>query len=137
MNKYFLLLITSFASLSLNSAEGQLREKPEWTFIEKGTVTGSKQFGARILADQEWYIFEGKDGSHYFVQHKEGGKDLATGKDTRVNGTVVMITKPDGQEVIMQNSNDSLKTFSPFDTMRYLNFCRRNNQKFPVVAANK
>ena len=144
MNKYFLLLITSFASLSLNAAEGQgyqgqgYQYKPqELKFVEKGTVKGGEQFGARILAHQEWYKFTTTDGKSYFVQHKEGGQDVATGRDTGVNGTVVMITKPDGQEVIMQNSNDRLKTFLPFDTMKYLDFCRKNAARFPVVAATK
>jgi hypothetical protein len=139
MNKYFLLLITSFASLSLNAAEGQgyQYKSQELKFVEKGTVKGGEQFGARILADQEWYKFTTTDGKSYFVQHKEGGKDVATGRDTGVNGTSVIITNPDGQQVTIQTKNPHLKTFSLYDAFKYLNFCRKNAARFPVVAATK
>lgn len=139
MNKYFLLLIASFASLSLNAAEGQgyCNKLDQLIFLEKGGVAGGTQSGARILAHQEWYIFEKKDGSHYFVQHKEGGVDLVTGKDSGVNGTVVMIRKPDGKEISFQNRYPKLSNFSFFETYKYLNFCKNNTARFPVVAATK
>lgn len=58
MNKYFLLLITSFASLSLNAAEGQSGKKDEWTFTEKGTTR----------AGEIYYMLDNSNGDHVFVQ---------------------------------------------------------------------
>lgn len=52
MNKYFLLLIASFASLSLNAAEDQ------WTFTEKGITR----------AGEIYYMLDNSNGDHVFVQ---------------------------------------------------------------------
>lgn len=139
MNKYFLLLIASFASLSLNAAAGQgYQYKPqELVFVERGEVKGGTQFGARILAKQEWYKFETTDGRSYFVQHKEGGRDLATGKDTGVDGTSVMISEPDGKQLTIQTVNPFLTSFSFYEAYKYLDFCRKNQGKFPVSPKTK
>jgi len=113
MNKYFLLLITSFASLSLNAAEGQSGKQDEWTFTEKGTVKGRTQAEA-ITTNQKYYILDNTNtGEHIFFQIFEGA----------VNRRVCLKLDANGRVHVMQ----------PYDAGIILALCEKNEKKFQVT----
>lgn len=131
MNKYFLLLITSFASLTLNAASASRVDinpplVKDLTFVERGGCPGGEIVGARETARQEWYRLKNETtGYSYFVQDKADGKEGA-GRDSYVNGTTVSVTNAAGETVYL-NSHESF-----YETNGYLNLCRKNQGKFPV-----
>lgn len=96
MNKYFLLLITSFASLSLNAAEGQ-PGKDEWNFIERGESAAGKH-----------YIVEDKE-HHFLIQVRNDGE--STGHKRSLAGGVTVKMSPSEMRSIVKECNQNLEKF--------------------------